>query len=147
MPLAALPRTPNSSFGSRYQVRVFVKAPHLLLGRHGERTARTWLENQGLRHVASNYRCRYGELDLVMLDDHCLVIVEVRYRRTGFYGGALGSVTFTKQARIARATQHFLQNRLNLRLRPLRFDVIALSGTGHTLSFEWRKRAFCCDSD
>lgn len=147
MPPAALPRTPNSLFSNLHQVLVILKAPHLLLGQHGEHAARIWLEKQGLKHVASNYRCRFGELDLVMLDNHCLVIVEVRYRRTRYYGGALGSVTVAKQTRIARATQHFLQNRLNLRLQPLRFDVLALSGTGHTLSFEWRKRAFCCDAD
>ena len=124
-----------------------MKAPHLLIGQDSELAARAWLEAQGLQHIASNYRCRFGELDLIMQDKQCLVIIEVRYRRTTHYGGALASVTRTKQARIARSAQHFLQNRRNLKSQPLRFDVVALSGTGATLSFEWRRQAFCFDPD
>jgi putative endonuclease len=122
-----------------------MKAPHLLTGQDSELAARAWLEAQGLQHIASNYRCRLGELDLIMQDKQCLVIVEVRYRRTTHYGGALGSITRKKQLRIARAAEHFLQTRSKLRQRPLRFDVIAASGTGGKFSFEWRKQAFCFD--
>ena len=124
-----------------------MKAPHLLTGQNSELTARAWLEFQGLKHIASNYRCPCGELDLIMLDKQCLVIVEVRYRRTACYGGALGSITHRKQIRIARSTQHFLQHRQDLRWRPLRFDVIALSGPETALSTEWRKQAFCFDTN
>ena len=122
-----------------------MKAPHLRTGQDSEFAARAWLEAQNLQHIASNYRCRLGELDLIMQDRQCLVIVEVRYRRTAHYGGALGSITRNKQKRIARAAQHFLQTNPKLRHRPLRFDVIAVSGTGGKFSFEWRKQAFCID--
>ena len=64
-------------------------APHLESGRRSELYARCWLEERGLTHVCSNYRCRLGELDLVMRDHDCLVIVEVRFRRSSSYGGAL----------------------------------------------------------
>jgi putative endonuclease len=124
-----------------------MKAPHLLTGQNSELAARAWLEAQGLQHIAANFRCRYGELDLIMQDQQCLVIVEVRYRRTTLYGGALGSITNKKQQRIARAAQYFLQTRPKLRRQALRFDVIALSGTGGKFSFEWRKQAFCFDSN
>jgi len=124
-----------------------MKAPHLQTGQDSELAARTWLESQGLKHIASNYRCQFGELDLIMLDKQCLVIIEVRYRRTACYGGALGSITHKKQMRIARTAQHFLQHRRHLRWRPLRFDVIALSGTGPTLSTEWRRQAFSFDTN
>jgi putative endonuclease len=123
-----------------------MRAPHLQTGQDSEHAARVWLEAQGLTHIASNYRCRFGELDLIMREQLCLVIVEVRYRRTTSHGGALGSITRKKQMRIARAAQHFLQNRRDLKQQPLRFDVIALSGTGACLSFEWRRQAFCFDS-
>ena len=124
-----------------------MKAPHLLTGQDSELAARAWLETQGLKHIASNYRCQFGELDLIMLDKQCLAVIEVRYRRSTCYGGALGSITRRKQLHIARTTQHFLQYRRRLRWRPLRFDVIAVSGTGASLSFEWRRQAFCFDTD
>jgi putative endonuclease len=124
-----------------------MKAPHLARGRASEHTARRWLLRRGLAFVEANYRCPAGELDLVMLEDDCLVFVEVRYRRTGRYGGALESVTPTKQARLGRAAQHFLQHRNTHQQRPVRFDVIAISGSEPLLAIDWRRNAFCFDQE
>jgi putative endonuclease len=124
-------------------------ASHLLRGSRAERAARRWLEARDLCHIESNYCCPYGELDLVMLEDQCLVIIEVRYRQSESYGGALESVTPVKQQRIARATQHFLQHRRKHTHRPLRFDVLAVSGAlsdkENTTNFIWRRQAFCIE--
>ena len=121
-------------------------APHLHTGRKSEEFARTWLKSKGLSHICSNFSCRFGELDLVMLDQGCLVIVEVRYRRSPDYGGALMSVTATKQMRIARATECFRQQHRQFRNSPLRFDVLALSGPPAKPEIEWCKNAFNFDS-
>lgn len=122
-----------------------MKAPHLMRGLTSEHIARRWLQRRGLEFIEANYRCPVGELDLVMLEDDCLVFVEVRYRRTDHYGGALESVTPTKQARLGRAAEHFLQRRDAHQQRPVRFDVIAISGKEPSLAIDWRRNAFCFD--
>ena len=96
--------------------------------------------------MTTNFRCKAGELDLIMLDQDCLVIVEVRYRVNNSYGGPLFSVSRAKQQRICRATQFFLQCHKSMAGRPLRFDVLALCGPPDTVSIDWRKRAFDASS-
>ena len=113
------------------------KAPHLATGEQAEQQAEQYLLKQGLKRVCRNFRCRYGELDLVMQDQQTLVIVEVRYRKSDRFGSATESVTPAKQARIIAAAQtYLLANKIN---PPLRFDVVALSGDGR---LEWVKNAF-----
>ncbi len=113
------------------------QAPHLLRGADAEQQAYNYLLEQGLQPVFRNYRCKPGELDLIMKDGDTLVIVEVRFRKTDRYGSALESVTLKKQARIIAATQHYLSHHKTT--GPIRFDVVALSGNG---AFEWIKNAF-----
>ena len=113
------------------------KATHLLRGKNAEDQAHDFLFKHGLKLACRNYRCKQGELDLVMHDQQSLVIVEVRYRKSDTYGSALESVTASKQARIIAATQHYLSTqKLDC---PLRFDVVAISGDGDIL---WVKNAF-----
>ena len=121
-------------------------APHLLQGRRAETYARKWLGARGLVHVCSNFSCRLGELDLVMREGDCLVIVEVRYRKSNAYGGSLESVSAAKQRRIALATQRFLQLNRDFGHLSLRFDILALSGPPHSVSADWRKAALQFDT-
>ena len=114
------------------------KAKHLQTGATAELQALNYLQQQGLRHLDSNYRCKMGELDLIMQHGKILVIVEVRYRKSNQYGGALASITSQKQQRIIAAAQHYVIIKQFTHL-PLRFDVVALSG-GNTL--QWIKDAF-----
>ncbi len=120
-------------------------APHLHKGRFSEVFARHWLEAKGLTHIRSNYSCRFGELDLIMLDHSCLVVAEVRYRSNSGYGGALMSVTPAKQMRIARTTQCFIQKYHQFAKFCLRFDVLALSGPPANPAVDWRRSAFLFD--
>jgi putative endonuclease len=113
------------------------KAAHLLRGKSAEDQAYEFLVGKGLKLVNRNYRCKQGELDLIMTDQKTLVIVEVRYRKSDAYGSALESVTPSKQAKIITATQHYLST-----LKsdcPLRFDVVAISGNG---DISWIQNAF-----
>lgn len=111
---------------------------HLLAGQTAELQALKYLEQQGLVLVCRNFRCKQGELDLVMKEGNVLVIVEVRFRKTERFGGAVASVTAQKQARIIAATQHYvIINRLSQ--LPIRFDVVAISGDHH---INWIKNAF-----
>jgi putative endonuclease len=113
------------------------KAVHLLRGESAEEQAHKFLLNKGLKPVCRNYRCKQGELDLIMTDQQTLVIIEVRYRKTDQYGSAVESVTRAKQSRIMAATHIYLSSQKAD--RPIRFDVVALSGNGNV---EWIKNAF-----
>lgn len=107
------------------------------IGAGKEQLARYYLEQSGLRLVEHNYRCRQGEIDLVMRDGNCLAFVEVRYRKSAGFGSPAETVTRNKQRRIILAARHYLQRHPT----PLdcRFDVIAIIGTGR---IEWLKNAF-----
>jgi putative endonuclease len=116
---------------------------HLAAGRAAETRARRYLERQGLRCLMKNYRCRAGELDLVMQDGATVVIVEVRYRRSPREATAAETVTRRKQLRIVRAALHLVQRHRELRDRPLRFDVVTLSGPLEQATLRWIAHAFC----
>lgn len=113
------------------------KAAHLLRGESAEEQAHNFLINKGLKPVCRNFRCKQGELDLVMTDKQTLVIVEVRFRKTDKYGSAAESITRSKQARIIAATQVYLA--AHKTDCPIRFDVIAISGNGN---INWIQNAF-----
>jgi putative endonuclease len=107
------------------------------LGRAAEQQAAAHLGRAGLQLLTRNYRCRGGEIDLVMRDGAALVFVEVRYRsRTGF-GTAAESVDARKRRRLIRAAEHYLQAH---RARgPCRFDVVGIDAAGR---IEWLRDAF-----
>ena len=113
------------------------------IGGHAERRARDWLRERGLTTVAVNYRCRLGELDLVMLDGPTLVFVEVRWRRHGDYGGPLASVDARKQRRLTQAARHYLGHHPDQAQRPCRFDVLGLEpGDDGKIQYQWIQNAF-----
>lgn len=116
---------------------------HLVHGAHAETLAARYLESRGLVIIARNLRFKVGELDLVCLDGHVLVIVEVRQRRNEDFGGAIASVTAWKQRKIIRATQCFLQRCSEWGHLPVRFDVVALSGLpDQGPQITWIRQAF-----
>jgi len=104
-----------------------------------------YLQQQGLKLLAKNYHGRRGELDLVMRDENTVVFVEVRYRKSNTYGGALESITTSKQEKLRMTAEQYLQQETELKYG--RFDVVAMSekvqNKGSTIySFEWIKDAF-----
>ncbi len=110
---------------------------HLIRGEQSEQLACDYLLQQGLQIKDRNFRCKYGELDIIMQESNTLVIVEVRFRKSDKYGGALESITRKKQSRIIAATQYYLmKNKLR---NTIRFDVIALSTD---TDINWIKNAF-----
>lgn len=113
------------------------KPAHLATGENAEQQALETLVAAGLKPVDRNFRCKHGELDLIMKDEMTLVIVEVRFRKSDRFGSALESVTPAKQSRIIAATQFYLSTRKTN--APIRFDVVAISGNGR---IDWIKNAF-----
>lgn len=108
-----------------------------LLGQSAESRAVAFLRSHGLELVARNWRCRRGEIDLVMREGATLVFVEVRLRSRSDFGGAAASVTPAKQKRLLAAARQYLAT---LKTLPLcRFDVVAFDGSG---ALEWIRNAF-----
>ncbi len=111
-------------------------------GAAAEAQACRFLEARGLRTLGRNYRCRWGEIDLIMRDAAVLVFVEVRYRRHAGFGGALGSIDRRKRERLARAASHYLQRNAAAET-PARFDVVTVSPiAGGSEQIEWLANAF-----
>ncbi len=99
-------------------------------GQAGEDQALAHLEQNGLILVERNFRCKGGEIDLIMRHRQALVFVEVRKRADRRHGGAAASVTAAKQARLIVAAQVYLQR---CKTPPAcRFDVVAIDGTALT---------------
>lgn len=113
------------------------KAAHLICGENAEEQAYQFLIKKGLKPVYRNYRCKLGELDIIMSDHQSLVIIEVKYRKTDQFGSALENITRAKQSRIIAATQTYLSTQKID--SAIRFDVVAISGNG---KIEWIQNAF-----
>lgn len=104
-------------------------------GQMGEDDALAYLQQQGLILLERNFRCKGGEIDLIMQAQDTLVFVEVRKRADKNHGGAAASVTPAKQKRLIIAAHIFLQR---YKMPPAcRFDVIAIDGA----EMSWLKNA------
>ena len=112
------------------------------LGKWAESIAQDHLRENGLETLAVNYRCRHGELDLVMLDDSTIVFVEVRYRKSSSYGSGTESVTTAKQQRLIATANHYLQHTGSSENVACRFDVVAISDIRKCPDIDWIKDAF-----
>ena len=108
-------------------------------GGEAERYAETFLLHQHLRLLERNYRCRFGEIDLIMRDGEMLVFVEVRLRTSSVFGGAAASITSFKQAKLLRTARHYLAGLKAV--PPCRVDAVLLSGSNGG-KIEWIKNAF-----
>ena len=114
-------------------------------GQDAELACCKYLQQQGLKLLAKNYYGRRGELDLVMQDNNTVVFVEVRFRKNNAYGGALESITGSKQEKLRITAAQYLQS--ETKLKNGRFDVVAMTekvqnNGSNIYSFEWIKNAF-----
>ncbi len=108
-------------------------------GVQAELWAARFLQRQGLRLLAQNYRCRVGEIDLIMQDGVTLVFIEVRMRSNPAFGGAAASIDSHKRQRVIRTAQHYLSSLPSL--PPCRFDALLMEGPDG-LNAQWLKNAF-----
>jgi len=106
-------------------------------GREAEQQAFDYLCRHGLIEVARNYRCRFGEIDLIMRDGKTLVFVEVRKRTSSAFGGALASIDARKQKKLLVSARHYIGSTGNI--PDCRFDAVLLNGDNR---IEWIRNAF-----
>ena len=115
------------------------------IGRTAESAALKYLQSQGLKLVESNYRCRHGEIDIIMMDKQTVVFVEVRYRSNPNYGTGAESVDSRKQQKLLASASHYLQKNKLTTNQSCRFDVISLTGNDNnkldTKNIQWIRNA------
>ena len=95
------------------------------LGAEGERAAALHLRQARYTILERNYRCPFGEVDLIALDGRTVVFVEVKTRRGEGFGSPLDAVTASKQRHLTRVAQHYLLGK-RLLDRDVRFDVVGV---------------------
>jgi putative endonuclease len=111
------------------------------IGAAAEESGLNFLLSKGLALVTRNFRCKGGEIDLIMKNkgSNEIVFVEVRLRTHGGFGGAAASVSAAKQRRLRIAAQYFLLKNYGPRQWPAcRFDVLAHERNG----INWIQGAF-----
>lgn len=113
------------------------------VGEWVEAISANYLMKQGLTRLHQNFRCRIGEVDLIMQDKHYLVFIEVRYRYNDDFGGAKASITREKQRKVRKVAEYYLR-RFGRKSYSIfcRFDVIAAVAVSQGLKIEWIKDAF-----
>lgn len=111
-------------------------------GHTAELAACDYLRARGFKLIEQNFRCQYGEIDIIMLDGALLVFVEVRQRPRSHFGSTIDSVTATKCRKIARTASYFLQFHNEHRHRACRFDVIGAIDAQEGWQFKWVPDAF-----
>ena len=109
-----------------------------------EQAALVYLQQAGLTLLDRNWRCRWGELDLVMREGGTVVFVEVRYRASAAFGGAAASVDRGKRRRLAASAQAWLQQSRQFQAAA-RLDVVAVCGPPGRPRIEWIPNAFGLD--
>ncbi|MES2218786.1 MAG: YraN family protein [Pseudomonadota bacterium] len=115
-------------------------------GQLAEQQACEFLIRHGLQVLTRNYRCNFGEIDLIMQDHDNIVFVEVRVRNNRFYADAIESVDLLKQLKIIRTATHFLQHTGLLDKVNCRFDIIGISYPSINPAVEWITDAFSTDN-
>lgn len=102
-------------------------------GRYYEEKAAIWLENHGFCILERNFRCRFGEIDVIARESGYLVFAEVKYRSDNRRGSAQESVTFRKQRCISDTAAYYMKTHRIGSESLCRFDVICTDGVHITL--------------
>jgi len=117
--------------------------PRSSVGQEAEAVAVNYLVRKGFKLLEQNYRCRLGEIDIIMLDKRTLVFVEVKSRSSRRYGLAALAVNPKKQMRIIRVAQRYIQEKgLKEQSLDMRFDVVGLDDFASAPSIEHYRNAF-----
>ena len=94
------------------------------LGKIGEELAAKYLTQNKYKIIQRNFRCKFGEIDIIAEYKKILVIIEVKYRKNSAFGKGYEAVDYNKQQKIIKTTEYFInENKLKM---PVRFDVISI---------------------
>mgnify|MGYP005991257709 CR=1 FL=1 len=108
-----------------------------------EQVALDYLLKQKLTLIDRNFNCKLGEIDLIMQEQEFIVFIEVKYRKSTSFGEASEMVSPTKQKKICKTAQIYLQKHgLNEYNTFCRFDVVSIKGPAASTEITWLKNAF-----
>ncbi len=97
-----------------------------ILATKGELLAAEYLINQGFYIVSKNFRCSFGEIDLIAADENHLIFVEVKTRTHKNLTFALNNITLSKRTKITKAAEYFLSLHPEFSAQECRFDIIII---------------------
>jgi putative endonuclease len=121
----------------------------IAVGTAAEEAAESFLQQRGLKTLQRNFRCRMGEIDLVMRDGDCLVFTEVRFRRPGQHGSGADSITQAKRRKLVLTAGYYLRSRRVSAHQACRFDVVSIGQTADMgkrgYEINWIRNAFQAD--
>jgi len=111
-------------------------------GRIAECIALGYLENKNLSLLGQNYRCPYGEIDLIMQDKDTIVFIEVRSRKNKTFLDPVETIDRKKMNKIIKTAENYIQRNQNKARSQFRFDVVTLTGKNNDIEIQWIKDAF-----
>lgn len=113
-------------------------------GQHYEALARDYLEQKGLTLLEQNYHSQFGEIDLIMFDQQILCFIEVKFRKSNAFGGAISAIPHAKQQKIIKTAQFYISSTPAIAQRAMRFDalILQLESSVSDLNIEWIQNAF-----
>ena len=115
--------------------------PDVSTGKTGEEFIKGLLVEKGYKFVCSNFKSRFGEIDVIVRDDRYIVFVEVKTRKRGSLVNPFEAITPTKQKKIMRTAEYYLLINPS-RLQP-RFDAAAVTtDNGRIISVDYLTDAF-----
>jgi putative endonuclease len=116
---------------------------NLRKGLRFEDQARDYLQVNGLILLHSNYRCRFGEIDLIMCDGNTLCFIEVKFRKSQLFGGAAASIPQAKQRKIIKTALCYIASHKHLANQAMRFDALLIQHQADSSNqINWIQNAF-----
>jgi len=108
-----------------------------------EDRARNYLQARGLRLLERNYHCRFGEIDLIMLERDTLCFIEVKYRASAAFGGSIDALPRSKQRKIIKTALFYLAAHKSRADHPMRFDAFLIQRQADgNHAIDWIRNAF-----
>ena len=116
-------------------------------GNKAETVALNYLRQHDLSLIEQNYLTKLGEIDIIMLDKSTdtLVFIEARYRKNTSHGTSIETATHTKQQKLIRTAQHYLQKHPRYQHFLCRFDVVGVESDLKYPTITWIQSAFGCE--
>lgn len=98
-----------------------------MIGAAYEQKTAAFMQAEGYQILERNFRCRFGEIDLISRKDGYLIFTEVKFRSHVGYGDPYQAVSRKKQMTISKVAQYYLHKNSLPETTPCRFDVAAVS--------------------
>lgn len=111
------------------------------IGKRGETLAISFLKKNGYRVIESNFRCRYGEIDIIAQDGKTVAFIEVKTKTSNRFGSPTQAIDSRKQRQVSKTALAYISQK-RLTNYSARFDVVGINIKGSNSEIELIKNAF-----